>query len=406
MFKEFSKRKCEEYLSHLEFPNDEIYFKNIKQSNFPPYIINFFDCSLKHKKIALKKEEFEKLLQNAVVFNINYVIKPKGTLLKFLFGSSDARPTEHVIERLCYFQFYRYYTDAIIEFIQLHSHPVISISQVEKLLNEINKKILDEISSDESSDTQRLNLVKLPYHFFIDLTENNPINIKLPKTVLSAFFQDKSFNEIKKRTDNFFKEDIFIQEAVELMKKKKEEEKKAEDVQSKAAEKTLQNSKSGFLNTEITAREIDKTKPVEQEQTEMRTEFIEEVIGTEIKQSILDKNIYSEELLSVSANDELRPEENIYEDWKEKILDKLFCEEHYRIRIVKKLFGRDEDIFKKFMFKLFDINNWETASEFIDNYFTKNKIDYYSEEAVKFVDIMNDHFAVGKNNDESMTNVH
>lgn len=48
----------------------------------------------------------------------------------------------------------------------------------------------------------------------------------------------------------------------------------------------------------------------------MRTEFIEEVIGTETKQSILDKNIYSEDLLSVSANAEYRPEKDIYEDWK------------------------------------------------------------------------------------------
>lgn len=199
------------------------FISKISNNLISPVHNKFFNCSLKHKKIALKKEEFGKLLQNAVAFNINYVIKPKATLLKFLFGSIDARPAEYITEKLCYFQFYRYYTDAIIEFIQLHSPPVISISQAEKLLNEINKKILDEISSDETSDTQRLNLVKLPYHFFIDLTENNPINIKLPKTVLSAFFQDKVFDEIKKRTDNFFKEDIFIQEAVELMKKKKEE---------------------------------------------------------------------------------------------------------------------------------------------------------------------------------------
>src|SRR5437867_966493 len=143
MFEEFSKRKCAEYLKHVEFSNNEIYFKDVKQSNFPPYITNFFDCSLKRKKIAINKDEFEKLLQNAVVFNINYVIKPRATLLKFLFGSTDARPTEYILERLRYFQFYRYYTDAIIEFVQLHSPPIISISQAEKLLDEINKKILD-----------------------------------------------------------------------------------------------------------------------------------------------------------------------------------------------------------------------------------------------------------------------
>ncbi len=376
-----------------------------------------------HKKAPIERAEFEKLLQNAIAFNINYVIKPRATLLKFLFGSTDARPTEYIIERLGYFQFYRYYTDAIIEFIQLHSPPVISISQVEKLINEINRKILTEISDEEGSDTQRLNLIKLLYHFFIDLSENNPINLRLPRGILSAFLQDKQFYEIKKSADKFFKEDIFIQEAVDLMRRKPEkidaEEERADDKEeSKKIEETLKNLNSGILDTEVITREIGKTKSGEEKPEEMQADIVTDsnVESLEDRSSIpsenmpeseagiLDRDLYSEELLAISAADESRAGEMTPEDWKKKIREGLFCEVNYRKKIIKKIFRRDENLFNELVSGLLDITSWDTAAEFIDNYFTKNKIDYYSEEAVKFVDIMHEYFEKDGEHDENRMN--
>ncbi|MGH2574629.1 MAG: hypothetical protein ACRDFC_02905, partial [Ignavibacteria bacterium] len=57
-----------------------------------------------------------------------------------------------------------------------------------------------------------------------------------------------------------------------------------------------------------------------------------------------------------------------------------------------RLFYKDEMKFIDFVLKLLDITSWTTASEFIDDYFIKNKIDYYSEAAVKFVDAMHEYF--------------
>jgi hypothetical protein len=397
MFQDFIQRKIEEYSKQIPSVGNEVSLQKLRQSDLPPYIINFFDQSAAGKspvgryaeggvgnrgKDFLAKQEFEKTLRNAVVFNINYVIKPKATLLKFLFGNTDARPADYIIQRLAYFQFYRYYVDAIIEFIQLHQPPVISISQIEKILDEINKKIFAEVTDENSSDTQRLNLIKLLYHFFIDLSENNPINIKLPKKILSSFFHDKKFNQLKKKTDAFFKDDIFIQEAVDLMKKKVKGEK---ETGTPAAHVAIGDEKSLLLDTEVTTREIDKTATrngVSSERSEKEPSYSEELIQT--------ASPMAGELAPSSPEEMTVPETP--EQRKQKIQDELFCEPNYRKKILKKLFRRNEREFNDFVFQLFDITTWESASDFIDDYFAKNKIDYLSEEAVKFVDIMENYF--------------
>ena len=84
MFEEFSKRKCAEYLKHVEFSNNEIYFKDVKQSNFPPYITNFFDCSLKRKKIAINKR-YRRKDNKSIIIRKSIMIEKSITIAKPIF---------------------------------------------------------------------------------------------------------------------------------------------------------------------------------------------------------------------------------------------------------------------------------------------------------------------------------
>jgi len=217
MFEEFKEKKFSEYLNLVKFTGERTGIHSLRSSKLPPYIVNFFECQYPKTGQSVSKIEFEKTLQKALIFSINYIIKPRATVIKFIFGNVDTRPAEYVKQKLNYFQFYNYYISHIRDFIGLNNPHTISRNQIEHLIKEINGKILQEINNPVNSDTQKLNLIKLLYYFFLDLTDNNPVNIKLPKKILSVFFQDKGFNDIKKRIDKFFSDEIFIQEAIELL---------------------------------------------------------------------------------------------------------------------------------------------------------------------------------------------
>ncbi len=413
MLQDFTKRKFEDYLKIADFQDVQITFRKIKESSLPAYIINFFDCSLPAGKSGISKKEFEQLLKKAIVFNINYIIKPKTTLLKFLFNDVETRPADNIRDKLNYFQFYGYYINHINDFLTLNSPDTVSVNQVKHLIDEVNSKILSEINSPDNDDSQRLNLVKLLYYFFHDLPDNNPINIKIPKKLLSVFFQDKGFNEIKSRVDNFFKDEIFIQEAVELLnpasKKKQKTKLKIESVSSKTEvteeeiKEIVSKAKITLKKTEPSVQKAERIKkaPEEDKNKEpIRIPEIRHITEAELQMPVIknkniikDNALYSDDLLTASK--EIIPEAEIAPSKTEinsKLISDIFSENSRRKKIIKKLFGKDEIKFNKTVSNILESGSWKNASKLISEYYDLQKIDYYSSEAVKFVDLLHSHF--------------
>jgi hypothetical protein len=409
MFEDFAKRKFNEYLQLIEFSADKTAYQKIRSSGLPPYIINFFDCSIKKKQNPIPRKEAEDILQKAVIFNINYVIKPKATLLKFLFGDVETRPADYINERLRYFQFYSYYTEHIIEFIAINSLYVISINQIEHLIDEVNKKIFTEISP-EKAEANRFNLIKLLYYFFLNLGPNNPINIKIPKRILSVFFNDKGFTEIKNKIDCFFAEDIFIQEAMEMMKHPEPKPaKKEEEVDETRVKEILEKAKTDLLSPDASLKDIEKTVGKDSEVLDIKvTELKKEDelrIPDEVaeKKLVLDESIYSEDLEFEAAVSEAVPGISLSDDRFEKDFNDIFSEEKKRKKIVKKIFSKNEIEFKENVLKILRTENWDDATKLIEELFERNEVNFYSEEAVTFVDLLETHFVKdnNKNNRDS-----
>jgi hypothetical protein len=335
----------------------------------------------------------------------------------------------------------------------LNNPHTISRNQIEHLIKEINGKILQEINNPVNSDTQKLNLIKLLYYFFLDLTDNNPVNIKLPKKILSVFFQDKGYTDIKKRIDDFFSDEIFIQEAIELLKPVKVKDKAAEteieELDDAELKKLIDRAKSSLLSSDTYDKDISKalnitlkteiiTKPaeklepvmahentaVEQEATPEKSAITEPAdrlsisISTEPaekkgiikdisdlksepannvelldKKIEMDEKIYSDDLKFQSQLRDAIPDEPVTaEEAKLRRLNEIFCEETFRKRIIKKLFNRNEKKFISTVSSILEFPTWKEASGFIGDYFDRNKIKYFSEESVKFVDLIENHY--------------
>src|SRR6266540_762955 len=100
MLQDFVKKKFDDYRELVEFSSGTTSFRKIRHSNLPAFIINFFECSETSKDAALSRKEFDGLLNKAIIFNVNYIIKPKHTLLKFLFGDVETKPVEFITSRL------------------------------------------------------------------------------------------------------------------------------------------------------------------------------------------------------------------------------------------------------------------------------------------------------------------
>jgi len=408
MFQDFAKRKLNDYLGLLEFPDNKINLKQLKHSSLPPYIISFIENYLNNESISLEKKDFEEMLRKALTFNINYVIRPKYSIIRFLFGKVETKPVELIKDRFRFFQFYGYYSTQILDFINLNSLEVVSINQVEMVIDEIHKKLFEEISGLDSSDSHRLNLVKILYYFFHDLSDNNPINIKLPKKILSAFFADKGFDEIKKRLDSFFSDDVFIQEAIEIMNpdtKRSPMAKSDIDVSEKKVKDIISKAKSNLMSREISKKVLEKIvkedlalniKIAENEQLEKLnkvTEITPLMHGLEEEKIDIDEDIYSNDLLFASQFDDITlPADLSREEKTNKLIIELFCEDTFRKRIIKKLFSKQDEKFRLFVESVLSQPDWNDVTGLIENYFNKQKINYYSKEAVKFVDILQSHF--------------
>lgn len=405
MFEDFEKRKFNEYIKLIEFSYDKTAFQIIRSSNLPPYIINFFDCFIQKKNNPISKEEAEDILHKAIVFNINYVIKPRATLLKFLFGDVETRPADYINDRLRYFQFYSYYIDHIIEFIAINSLYVVSSNQISHLIDEVNKKILSEVIS-AKGEANRFNLIKLLYYFFLDLGPNNPINIKLPKKILSVYFLDKEFIEIKNKIDAFFADDIFIQEAIDLMKNAG---KKPAVKDGKADEEKLkefyEKAKTNLLNKDIPDKEIQKpgiqaeADNKEANVSELKNEQELQIPGDlKDKEINFEEKIYSDDLefavrLQQAVPSVEKTQEELQEELDEGKIDRVFYEQSFRKKIIKKIFNKDETDFKKTSAKILNSPDWKSATHLIEDLFVKNKVNFYSQEAVKFVDTIENYFS-------------
>lgn len=403
MFQDFAKRKFRDYMQLLEFPAGRTTFSRLRDSSIPPFITSFFEFYLPDKNAPINKIDFEEVLNKAIVFNINYIIKPKNTILKFLFGDVETRPVHFIHNRLRYFQFYGYYITQIEGFIHANSLEVVSHEQIEMLLNELNKRIYEEILG-KGNEPHRMSLVKLLYYFFHDLGENNPINIKLPKKILSAYFHDKGYMEIKKRVDTFFSEEIFIQEAIQLMDpetKKAERPKSETGISDEQIREIISKAKTQLISRSGSDKEVKKILQSEEqlppEIPEMNIRLIREQESqkpeVEKIRLIIDDEIYSDDLVFASHFSDMAPPVTVSnEDKRKKLIDDLFCERSYRVKIVKKLFKKSDEDFMHAVNNILDKNSWDEAAGVIEELYRIRRINFFTEEAVKFVDIFQSHF--------------
>lgn len=208
--------------------------------------------------------------------------------------------------------------------------------------------------------------------------------------------------------DEFFTDDIFIQEAAQLMDPvNRKQKRKAKDPEADIVKNIVTKAKSKPKESEPKKEELAITlsegeaaeitgKPADIKDKDVGIKDIIVIEEADLlksdslkEKSILSGEFYSDDLLFASSLMPLKEEIPLTpEELKEKKFNELFCEDTYRRRIIKKIFKKDGKLFKDTVMKIFDCISWQEAAEIIDKLFEKNRVNYYTEDAVRFVDMI------------------
>jgi len=397
----------------------------IKKSDLPAYAVNFI---IAEQAEVSDLNSLLSLLEKSVKLIVNYTLRPKWTLVNYLFGSFDSKPADEILRKTEVFGFYRYYIDLVSGNIKDNKLMFITQDEVNDLIVEANKVVLDKLVKDTSSIKIKnffSQIYKLKYG------DDREINLdwSIPYLFIKLFLEDKGFQElidkfkvipglddsmeiemktaIKVLTDKYYVNDDFF-----VLKDPAQIQKKPED------KPEINNGKTENKENEIseTPGKIDLTEDIKPEPKEEELPAPQKnkiVIEEEKPKGIIRiiKNIPSkrfhrekkspelpkeekQEPVITGEKDETRIEEKPVREFKEEDRYKikhLFKQEELNI-ITKKIFKGSKSSMEETLEKLGSFDTWNDASEYLKEIFVKNKVDLYNKQVVLFVDLLNDHF--------------
>ena len=132
-----------DYLIFLDRQN--LLQKSVFDYSGPEIVEHFLAISPEIKKNKLLPyEEVKKIIQQAVTFQLTYLLRPVWTLKKFIFDSSEIRSQEEVKLFLNYLYFFDYYKKIFLTILEKKQLLTISIYEFESLLEKIQRQLLEQ----------------------------------------------------------------------------------------------------------------------------------------------------------------------------------------------------------------------------------------------------------------------
>ncbi|MBI5402784.1 MAG: hypothetical protein HY959_05255 [Ignavibacteriae bacterium] len=398
--------------------------EEIRKSDLPAYAVNFI---LAEQPDVNERTSLYILLEKSVKLIVNYTLRPKWTLVNYLFGSFDSKPADEILRKIEVFGFYRYYVDLISNNIKDNALMFITQDEVFDLIAEANRVVLDKLVK-ETSSIKIKNFFSQVYK--LKYGDDREINLdwSIPFLFIKLFLEDKGFQDlldkfriipglddsmeiemktaIKVLTDKYYVNDDFFvpKEPAQAPKKEKTEGvikpvdslpdspgkfDLTEEIKTEMQEEIIPPVKKKIVTEEEKPKgiiRIIKNIPSKRFHREKKPEV-------ETKKEETGQEIKTEEIIPAPQTPEEKPERDysaggISDKYKIK---HLFKQDELNA-IMKKVFkGSKSSMYEAFE-ELEKFSTWNDASEYLKEIFIKNKVDLYSKQVVLFTDLLNDHF--------------
>ncbi len=354
---------------------------SVSKSGLSEFIKSFI---AEEAKEELTRESLDGLIEKAVKLNLNYTLRPKWTILNFLFGALDSKPTNEILRKAEVFQFYLYYIDGVKSFGDDESQFTIMQKPVEAMLNETNRIIYDKLINDITSLKLKnffLQIFRLKYGDDKEIS----LDMYVPFIFIRLYLEDKGFPDLLKKfseIDNLKDDtDVELKTIIKIFTGKYKHYTPETAVITSDEKPEAEVSEQPQENTN--AGKIKKS-----ESGKSAIEFINDIPEAEKVQ----ENFYSEELLnSEEEKKELLTEVIENEDKKELRLKRLFKEDELNM-ITKRIFKSNRYTMYEVFEELENLRDWREATEYLKEAFKKNKVNLYDKGVILFVDILNDYF--------------
>ncbi len=214
----------------LQVLGERLTIKDINQSKLHPALIKFINTAidkeifLDRKKIesdsvfdysgdrinnyfSLISEEIKRtqnfdlklikqILQDAIIFNINYLTKPNRTLINFVFGQHEVKAIDEIIINVSHAYYYRYLQKILFTYFEKKKTLLMRRDEFASLLNRI-----DQISKETHLEDSLVTAINSMANFF-DTNSNG--SEKLPLQAIKFYLQEKRLPEFITKIEEKF----------------------------------------------------------------------------------------------------------------------------------------------------------------------------------------------------------
>lgn len=388
------------------------------------------------------RNEFVSLLEKAVKLQINYLFRPRWTLSRFVYKSNHSRTNQEISSLFRYFSDYTYYNDIIIGYLENKGIDNLSDTEFNKLLMKVDNAILKRYTRKEIAYMPK------PLLDFINYGNKQPSN-QINIDFLIIFYQDKELfgitSALKLEKEIRGKIQVTLEDLAKIIEKldnlklaeqmagKEKQVESEKEYRKDAAYSHLKDNKyflksqlndpQDYLNQDLLVEPKDKIQIRESSElmesigflrvdnkeisdlkdSEFKLEEAEDDLGIENFEQIFEENLKRKDI-DVKLEDP-QISENLLS---RKISKSDVSSDRSRIEInitenegkmlIKKIFNKDEEKFKKALLDLCRCSSWKEAAAYIDKIFVENDINPYSNPAIEFTNKVQIAFLSSSNN--------
>lgn len=332
--------------------------EGIAKSDLSLFTKGFVNIETKGENI--NPDVLNTLIEKSIKLGFNYTLRPKWTLLNYIFGSLESVTVNIVMRKLEIFRFYKFYEESVRKYVNVKNPLAVTKKKVLSLFDDADTILHDRLLTNPTAVKTKnffLQLFRLKYSEATDIS----LNSSIPFGYIRIFLEDKSFygllekfSFIKKLHDG---REIELKDIIKIISGK--------FVSEGESLKDIALAPSQGLD--LPEEELSYTSPSE----EMSKTFEEEP-----KQN--------GEKISEPARTEKEPKEEV------KLLT-LFSREEAD-KILKKVFLNNKIQMYSAMNEIAGKDNWDEAADKLKDIFLENKVDIYHKDVILFVDAINEYF--------------